>query len=55
MWKKISVALENGKTLRIEAPDVSEKNIYVQYDAKSMERGGIIRGLIKAQYKMEQP
>ena len=30
MWKKISIALENGKTLRIEAPQASEKNIYVQ-------------------------
>jgi predicted alpha-1,2-mannosidase len=30
MWNKISVVLENGKTLRIEAPEASEKNIYVQ-------------------------
>jgi len=30
MWKKVSVSLGDGKTLRIEAPDASEKNIYVQ-------------------------
>ncbi|HTY12244.1 MAG TPA: GH92 family glycosyl hydrolase [Bacteroidota bacterium] len=30
MWKKVSVELENGKTLRIDAPEASEKNIYVQ-------------------------
>jgi predicted alpha-1,2-mannosidase len=30
MWKKVAVELENGKTLTIEAPEASEKNIYVQ-------------------------
>ena len=30
MWKKVSITLENGKTLQIEAPNASEKNIYVQ-------------------------
>ena len=50
MWKKISVALENGKTLRIEAPEASEQNIYVQsckIDGKSWNRAWIDHNTIK--------
>jgi len=50
MWKKISIALENGKTLRIEAPEVSEKNIYVQsceVNGKSWNHSWIDHNTIK--------
>ena len=50
MWKKISVALENGKTLRMEAPTASEKNIYVQsceVDGKKWNHAWIDHNTIK--------
>ncbi len=50
MWKKISVALENGKILRIDAPEASEKNIYVQsceVNGKSWNHSWIDHNTIK--------
>ncbi len=50
MWKKVSVALENGKTLRIEAPEASEENIYVQsceVNGKSWNHSWIDHNTIK--------
>ncbi len=50
MWKKVSITLGNGKVLQIEAPQASEKNVYVQsceVNGKSWNHSWIDHNTIK--------